>query len=138
MCWCSGTASTDACRRHRCDPGSRGCCCGVGAAADDQILCLAEQVYFTRQVEEVLKGDASSRTGLLSLKDRLTDQLNSYTSHDLSSEPLLQVCPQLPCARVVGGVRVRVCVLGFLECVCVCLWVYLPTHRVSLCACTHS
>jgi hypothetical protein len=56
-----------------------------------QVLCLAELVYFTRQVEEVLKGDHASAPGSLrALRERLMGQLTAYTAHDLSSEPLLQ------------------------------------------------
>ena len=57
-----------------------------------QVLCLAESIYFTKQAEEILNGDASSVPALEALKGRLLDQLSSYTSHDLSNEPLLSVC----------------------------------------------
>ncbi len=57
-----------------------------------QVLCLAEQVYFTRQAEEILKGDHAAAPGSLrALRERLMGQLTAYTAHDLSSEPLLQV-----------------------------------------------
>lgn len=56
-----------------------------------QILCLAESIYFTRQAEEILTGDGTSRNALEALKGRLLEQLAAYTGHDLSSEPLLSL-----------------------------------------------
>lgn len=66
-----------------------------------QVLCLAEQVYFTRQAEEILKGDHVAAPGSLrALRERLMGQLTAYTAHDLSSEPLLQVGVNAqPCDR---------------------------------------
>jgi hypothetical protein len=64
----------------------------VLALRGSQVLCLAEQVYFTRQAEEILKGDHAAAPGSLrALRERLMGQLTAYTAHDLSSEPLLQV-----------------------------------------------
>ena len=49
-------------------------------------------MYFTRQVEEILKADPSSaQASLKALKERLLQQLSAYTSHDLSNELLLQL-----------------------------------------------
>ncbi len=73
-----------------------------------QVLCLAEQVYFTRQAEEVLRGDPSAApAGLRALRERLMAQLAAYTSHDLSSEPLLQVRAGGGGGGVVGAARGR-------------------------------
>ena len=57
-----------------------------------QVLCLAEQICFTKLVDEAIAPGAGDPVGALEhVKARLQEQLASYTAHDLSSEPLLQL-----------------------------------------------
>jgi dynein heavy chain 2 len=53
-----------------------------------QILCLAQAIEFTENAESAIK---EGRSGLDSLHSELNETLRGFTSHDLSSEPLMQL-----------------------------------------------
>jgi dynein heavy chain 2 len=54
-----------------------------------QILCLSQAIKFTQQAEAAVEGGGLK--ALKSLQDQLKSDLKEFTSHDLSSEPLLQL-----------------------------------------------
>ena len=51
-----------------------------------QVLCVANQIYFARGIE-----DAIRKNKLEQFEESLTAQLQSYTSFELSGQPLLQL-----------------------------------------------
>jgi dynein heavy chain 2 len=53
-----------------------------------QILCLCQNIRFTEQAEAAIEGGPKA---LQALRDQLEADLREFTSHDLSSEPLLQL-----------------------------------------------
>ena len=53
-----------------------------------QILCLAQSIKFTDDCESAIE---QGKKGLSSLHAQLKATLNEFTSHDLSSEPLMQL-----------------------------------------------
>eukprot|EP01040_Poterioochromonas_malhamensis_P019626 gene19626-23234_t len=53
-----------------------------------QILCLSQNIRFTEQAEVAIEEGPKA---LQALRDQLESDLRDFTSHDLSSEPLLQL-----------------------------------------------
>ena len=66
-------------------------CLGAKAfswAFPSQILCLAQSIEFTENAETAIK---EGRSSLDALHAELKETLKGFTSHDLSSEPLMQL-----------------------------------------------